>query len=43
MVSAGKLADAGYYILFMPGGKGVQVYNANDVKINISSEVVLQG
>ena len=32
LVSVGKLADAGYYILFMPGGKGVQVYDATDVK-----------
>ena len=39
----GKLADAGYYTLFMPGGKGVQVYDANDVKINISAEAVLRG
>ena len=43
LVSVGKLADAGYYTLFMPGGKGVKVYDANDVKINISAEAVLRG
>ena len=26
LVSVGKLAKAGYYTIFMPGGKGVQVF-----------------
>ena len=43
LVSVGKPADAGYYTLFMLGGKGVQVYDANDVNINISAEAVLRG
>ena len=43
LVSVGKLADAGYYTLFMPGGQGVQVFDAKKVKISISAESVLQG
>ena len=27
----------------MPGGQGVQVFDANKVKVNISAESVLQG
>ena len=43
LVSVGKLADAGYHTLFIPGGQGVQVFDANEVKVNISAESVLQG
>ena len=43
LVSVEKLANAGYKTLFMPGGEGVQVCNAKDVKINISTEAVLRG
>ena len=43
LVSIGKLADAGYYTLFTPGGQGSQVFDANKVKLNISAEHVLQG
>ena len=32
LVSVGALADAGYYILFMSGGKRVQVYDAKNVR-----------
>ena len=42
-ISVEKLADAGYYTLFMPGGKGVQVYNSNEVEVIILTEAVLRG
>ena len=29
LVSVGKIADAGYYTIFMPGGEGLQVFDAN--------------
>jgi hypothetical protein len=43
LVSVGKLADAGYYTLFMPVGKEMQVYDSNEVVVNISAEAVLRG
>ena len=43
LVSVGKVADAGCYTLFMPGGQGVQVFDASKVKVNISAEYVLHG
>ena len=43
LVSVGKLADTGYYTLFMPGGQGVHVFDANKVEVNISAEAVLRG
>ena len=43
MVSVGKLADAGYCTIFMPGNQGVQVFNGNNVKINVSGDAVLRG
>ena len=42
LVSVGKLADAGYCTLFVPGGQGVQVFDAEKVNISISAESVLQ-
>ena len=41
LVSVGKLADAGYYTLFMPGGREVQVYDSNKVEVNIAADSVL--
>ena len=43
LVSVGKLADAGYCTIFMPGNQGVQVLNGNNVKINVSGDAVLRG
>ena len=43
LVSVGKLADAGYCTIFMPGNQGVQVVNGNNVKINVSGDAVLRG
>ena len=42
LYSVGKLADAEYYTLCMPGGQGVQGFEANKVKVNISAAAVLQ-
>ena len=43
LVSVGKLSDAGYCTIFMPGNQGVQVVDGNKVKINVSGEAVLRG
>ena len=43
LVSVGKLSDAGYYTIFMPGNQGVQVVDGNNVKINVSGDAVLRG
>ena len=43
LVSVGKLADAGYCTIFMPGNQGVKVFNGNDVKVNVSGDAVLRG
>ena len=43
LVSVGKLSDAGYCTIFMPGNKGVQVVDGNKVKIHVSGEAVLRG
>ena len=43
LVSVGKLADAGYCTIFMPGNQGVQVFNGNNVKVNVSGDAVLRG
>ena len=33
LIIVGKLADAGYYTIFMPGGEGVQVFDTNKSKV----------
>ena len=43
LISVGKLADAGYCTIFMPGTQGVQVIDGNNVKIHVSGEAVLRG
>ena len=43
IISVGKLADAGYYTIFMLGGEGVQVLDANESKVTITWDVVLRG
>ena len=43
LVSVGKLADAGYYTLFIPADQDVQVFDANKMKVNISADDVLRG
>ena len=43
LISVGKLADAGYVTLFMPGGDGVEVYDERDIKFVVSGEAVLRG
>ena len=43
LVSVGKLSDAGYCTIFMPGNQGVQVFNGNNVKVNVSGDAVLRG
>ena len=42
LVSVGKLSDAGYCTIFMPGNQGVQVIDGNTVKIHVSEEAVLR-
>ena len=37
------IADAGYRTIFMPGNQGVQVFNGNNVKVNLSGDAVLRG
>ena len=32
LVSVGKLADAGYYTIFMPGNQGVQIFDGTKSK-----------
>ena len=43
LVSVGKLSDAGYCTIFMPGNQGVHVIDGNNVKIHVSGEAVLRG
>ena len=43
LVGVGKLVDAGYCTIFMPGNQGVQVLDGNTVKINVSGDAVLRG
>ena len=43
LVSVGKLADAGYYTIFMPGGKGVQVFDENKSNVTVTGDAVLRG
>ena len=43
LASVGKLSDAGYCTIFMPGNQGVPVIGGNNVKIHVSGEAVLRG
>eukprot|EP00984_Skeletonema_dohrnii_P010071 scaffold3903_cov156-Skeletonema_dohrnii-CCMP3373.AAC.2 len=43
LVSISRLADSNYVTIFRPGGKGVEVYDENDVKVTITGEAVLKG
>ena len=43
LVSVGKLADAGYYTIFVPGGEGVQVFDENKSKVTVTGDAVLRG
>ena len=43
LISVGKLVDMGYCTIFIPGGKGAQVYNANDSKVAVTGKSVLNG
>ena len=43
LVSVGKLADAGYCTIFMPGNQCVYVMDGNQVKVHVSGEAVLRG
>ena len=43
LVSVSKLADNGYVTIFQPGGKGVAVFDENDIKVTVTGKAVLQG
>ena len=43
LVSVSKFADEGYVTIFEPGDKGVAVYDANDVKIELTGDAVVRG
>ena len=43
LVSVGKLVDAGYYTIFVPGGKGVQVFDETKSKVTVTGDDVLRG
>ena len=43
LVSVGKLSDAGYCTIFVPGSQGVQVVGGNKLKIHVFGEAVLRG
>ena len=43
LASVIKLADAGYYTIFMPGGKGVQFFDENNSSVTVTGEAVLRG
>ena len=42
LVSFGKLADAGYYTIFTPGGKGVQVFDENKLNLTVTGDAFLR-
>ncbi|KAL7528559.1 LOW QUALITY PROTEIN: hypothetical protein ACHAWF_005413 [Thalassiosira exigua] len=42
-LSVGKMSDAGYYTIFEPGNRGVAVYDANQVKIQVNGDALLRG
>ena len=37
------MADAEYYTIFIPGGEGVKVFDANKSKVTVTGEAVLKG
>ena len=43
LISVGKLSDAGYCTIVMPGNQGVQVVDCNKVKIHVLGEAALRG
>jgi len=43
LVSVGKLADAGYCTIFMPGNQGVVVVDGSGNNVNVTGETVLRG
>ena len=43
LISVDRLADTGYYSIFMPGGEGVQVMDTNEAKVTINGDAVLRG
>ena len=43
LIIVGKLANAEYCTIFMPGGEGVQVFDTNKSKITMTGESVLKG
>ena len=43
LVSVGKLADAGYYTIFMPGNQGVQIFDGTKTKVCLPGEAILRG
>ena len=43
LISVGKLADAGYYTIFMPGNQGVQVIDGTKTKMCLPGEAILRG
>ena len=42
LIIVGKLADAWYCTIFMTGGEGVQVFDTNNSKVNVTGEAVLR-
>ena len=43
LVSVGKLADAGYYTILMPGNQGVQIFDGTKSKVYLPREAILRG
>ena len=43
LVSVGKLADAEYYTIFVPGNQGVQIFDGTKLNIFLPGEAILRG
>jgi hypothetical protein len=43
LVSVSKFADEGYVTIFQPGGRGVEIYDQQNVRIVVSGEAALRG